>query len=247
MFIVLLILGVIISILLNGLLLWGVSRLFKISNAAFGKSILVSLLAGIATALCNFIFALIGLGILGYLLALVIGFLVLYYFYKKYYSVSVRKSIGVYVVNIVIAVVIALVIVLPIRLLVTEPFVVSGDSMSPHLNKGDYIIIDKYDKSYERDDVIVYYVSEDETGDVHLIKRIVGLPTEKIEIKDGSLYINGTLLKDSYISTPILGKVDLTLQNNEYYVLGDNNAKSLDSRVSGPITRDQIIGKVAGK
>jgi signal peptidase I len=247
MFIALIALGGIISILLNGLLLWGISRLFKISSATFGKSLLVGFISALVSGICNFIFALIGLGVAGYILSLIAGLALLHAFYKKYYKTSLGKNAGIYVVNIVIATVIALAIVLPIRIFVAEPFIVSGDSMSPHLNKGDYIIINKYDRSYKRDDIIVYYVSENENGDVDLIKRIVGLPTEKIEIKDGALYVNGTLLKDAYISAPILGTADVVLRNDEYYVLGDNNAKSLDSRVSGPVKLIQIIGKVAGK
>lgn len=246
MFVSLLVLGVIISFFLNGLLLWGISKLFKVTNATYVKSLWIGFVSAIVTSICNFVFTLIGLDIVGYIISLIAGFLVLYYFYKKHYEVSIGKSIGIYITNIVIATIIALAIVLPIRLFVSEPFVVSGDSMSPHLNKGDYIFIDKTDKTYRRDDIIVYQF-QSKTSQSYLIKRIIGLPTEKIEIKDGALYINGAINKDAYISTPILGTADITLQSDEYFVLGDNNAQSMDSRTNGPVKTNQIIGKVAGK
>jgi signal peptidase I len=242
MFIAIFILCAIISLLLNGLLLWGISRLFKISNATFEKSLLIGFLSSLVTATSNIIFTLIGLGIVGSILAVIIGFFVLYYFYKKYYSASVGKCVGIYVVNIIIGVVIGLAIILPIRLFVSEPFVVSGDSMSPHLNKGDYIIINKYDRSYKRDDVIVF---RSQNNNAYLIKRIVGLSSEKIIIKDGSLQINGVAVQNAYIATPIQGDVNTTLKADEYFVLSDNSAPSLDSRTFGPVNFSQIVGKVA--
>ncbi|MBU2539638.1 signal peptidase I [Patescibacteria group bacterium] len=149
--------------------------------------------------------------------------------------------------------VIALVIVVPIRYFLFQPFIVKGDSMLPNFNSGDYLIIDEISYRFgnpERGDVIVFKYPK---NPIHkFIKRIIGLPGETVEIKDGQPAIydkNGqkqTINEISYISDPksTYGNLQIVLGENEYFVLGDNRPYSSDSRAWGAVPRQNIIGKV---
>ncbi len=124
---------------------------------------------------------------------------------------------------------------------------VIGPSMNPTLNEGDIIITNKFIyrfKSIERNDVVV--ISQDEK---YMIKRIVGLPGEKVEYQNNDVLINGKAYKETFTNSET---EDFTIQDlgydvipeDMYLVLGDNRENSLDSRTFGLISKNQIIGKV---
>ncbi len=150
-------------------------------------------------------------------------------------------------------VLIALAIVVPIRYFLFQPFFVKGQSMEPNYETGDYLIIDELSyrfKNPERGEVIVFKYPNDTTQ--RYIKRIIGLPGETIEIKDGQIIIyknNSTpevLDESSYLPSGVqtAGNLKITLGNDEYFVLGDNRPVSSDSRRWGVVPRKDIIGKV---
>lgn len=123
---------------------------------------------------------------------------------------------------------------------------VIGPSMNPTLNEGDIIITNKFIyrfKSIERNDVVV--ISQDEK---YMIKRIVGLPGEKVEYQNNDVLINGKAYKETFTNSET---EDFTIQDlgydvipeDMYLVLGDNRENSLDSRTFGLISKNQIIGK----
>lgn len=125
--------------------------------------------------------------------------------------------------------------------------VVNGRSMESTLHDGDNLILDKISYRFtdpERYDVVVFPGRTDENGNNELfIKRIVGLPGETIEIKDGAVYVNGEELKDDIYAKdgytlPAEDSewLEVTLGENEYYCLGDNRGDSIDSRFIGPVT-----------
>ncbi|MEE8131753.1 MAG: signal peptidase I, partial [Candidatus Paceibacterota bacterium] len=101
-----------------------------------------------------------------------------------------------------------------------------------------------------RGEVIVFYYPGDDA--VYYIKRIIGLPGEQIEIKDGKIiiysnnYSEGLILEESYLLPDIKtsGKKGIILDNNEYFVLGDNRYYSFDSRSWGALKEDEIVGLV---
>ncbi len=145
-------------------------------------------------------------------------------------------------------VVLALVIVIPIRYYIFQPFLVKGQSMEPNFETGDYLIIDEISyrfKNPQRGEVIVFKYPQNPSQ--RYIKRIIGLPYETIEIKDGKVFIdNEELDEKSYlpVSAQTPGNILITLGENEYFVLGDNRLTSYDSRRWGPLTREDIIGRV---
>ncbi len=147
--------------------------------------------------------------------------------------------------------IIALIIVIPIRVFITEPFVVSGDSMIPTFDNGNYLIVDKISykiNSPERNDVIVFKYPNDIKK--YYIKRIIGLPNETVDINGEIVtitndeYKDGLVLDQSYIKNQVQNKVHIELKEGEYFVMGDNRGASSDSRYWGPLKREFITGKV---
>lgn len=120
--------------------------------------------------------------------------------------------------------------------------------MLPTLKDNTKILVDEkyYDNNpVERGDIIVYNMTENKTQ----IKRVVGLPNEKLQIKDGTIYIDDKPIDKSFIFNEI--NADANLQNKgiilgeiEYFIVGDNPNFSMDSRYFGPIKKDLIAGKV---
>lgn len=147
-------------------------------------------------------------------------------------------------------VIIAVCIIYPFRKFVAEPYIVSGASMSPTFETGHYLIIDKISYRFnapQRDDVIVMKFPEDTSRD--FIKRVIGLPGETVDIKDGTVTIinaenpKGMVLEEGFIKFPKSDTMTLTLTSGEYFVMGDNRAGSYDSRGWGPLPKEDIIGR----
>ena len=129
--------------------------------------------------------------------------------------------------------------------------IVDGNSMYPLLNDGDNLIVEKvsyYFHEPERFDVIVFEL-KNEPG-THYIKRIIGLPGERVRVADGIVYINGEpLTEDVYGREPMeksyRAAEEITLGEDEYFVLGDNRNHSQDSRTVyvGNVERKQFVGR----
>ncbi len=129
---------------------------------------------------------------------------------------------------------------------------VNGTSMQPTLDNGDMLLLDKLRYRFgdpKRFDIVV--VTIDKENKVHYVKRIIGLPGETVQIKDGKVYINGELLEeDVYGKEPIasagIASEPITLGEDEYFLLGDNRNDSKDSRKEsvGVVYRNQIVGRV---
>jgi|SRR3989344_5806736 len=137
--------------------------------------------------------------------------------------------------------------------LVAQPHKVSGSSMFPNFKDGDYIITDKVTYRFSepvRGDIVVFKNPRDETQD--FIKRIMGVPGDKVRVQGGSVYLNGTKLTEPYIENTIVTNPgsfiregsEITVQSGYYLVFGDNRPHSSDSREWGFITKQEIIGKV---
>ena len=128
--------------------------------------------------------------------------------------------------------------------------------MLPTIKVGETCIVDQYSEvKVQRFDIVMFSAPEaakkltKETGDVKYIARIVGLPNEKIEIKDSKVFINDKLLNESFekITDSRDFKKDvptMVIPENEYFVMGDNRPQSLDSRYWKTVKKEEILGKV---
>lgn len=166
--------------------------------------------------------------------------------------------------------ILALVIVIPVKIFLLQPFIVKGISMEPNFSESQYLVTNemgyKYTeisifgkklfdvnptREFNRQDVVV--LRSPVTEDDFYIKRVIGLPGETIEVKDGKVKIyndenpegflldENTYLPDGRVTA---GDISRKLGEDEYYVLGDNRSHSSDSRTFGPIKKDAMVGKV---
>ena len=122
-------------------------------------------------------------------------------------------------------------------------FRIEGPSMQPNLHEGEYTIVDKIAYQLhapERGDIVVF----ERPGQPDLIKRVIGLPGETIEIRGGQVFINGSPIAEPYITTPATDSMGpQTLEPDHYFVMGDNRNNSSDSRSFGPISAQVIVGR----
>ena len=132
-------------------------------------------------------------------------------------------------------------VVLILRTFIVTPIMVSGESMVPTLAGNELMLLKKYDTDYERFDIVV--VNKSVEGD-NLIKRIIGMPNDTISYKNNVLYINGKALEDVYAYGVTEDFLEITLDSDEYFLMGDNRAVSLDSRELGIIKDKEIEGTV---
>lgn len=132
--------------------------------------------------------------------------------------------------------IIILIVVLLVRTFIATPIKVNGNSMYKTLDGTEFMILNKLAK-INRYDIVVVDTKSDE-----LIKRVYGLPGEKISIENNSIYINDKKIEDVYAYGETSNYESITLGSDEYFILGDNRAVSLDSRTIGPVKKSQIKG-----
>jgi signal peptidase I len=145
---------------------------------------------------------------------------------------------------------ILLFVVLPIRLFIAQPFIVSGSSMDPTFENKDYLIVDQLSLKFdtpERFDVVIFQYPYNKSK--YFIKRIIGLPGERIVVSGGDVMVypveaaEPELIPAPYAGVITTGDIDIRLGESQYFVLGDNRGASSDSRVWGPLERELIVGK----
>lgn len=147
--------------------------------------------------------------------------------------------------------VIAFVLALVIKTFIIETTEVSGDSMYSTLTHKDKLLVNRFIykfKSPERGDIIVFLPDNENRN---YIKRVIGLPGETIDIHDGNVYVNGSELKEDYITQDTYNLLSdakefpYTLGEGEYFAMGDNRGNSLDSRSVdvGELTLDKVRGQ----
>jgi len=147
---------------------------------------------------------------------------------------KIIKEISSYVIIIILVVLVRTFIITPVR--------VEGVSMNSTLNNGDLLFLKKYDKSYDRFDVVVF-----KYNDKRLIKRVIGLPGEHVKYVNDKLYINGKHVVDKYGKGMTLDfdikKINYDkIPEGYYFVMGDNRQNSTDSRVIGLVSSKDIAG-----
>lgn len=134
--------------------------------------------------------------------------------------------------------IIIIIVVILVRTFIATPVRVNGSSMYPTLKGNEIMLLNKLGH-INRFDIVVLKIDGREDN---LIKRIIGLPGETVEIKDNDIYINDKKIDDKYGYGVTYNIDKVTLKKDEYFILGDNRKISLDSRVFGTIHKDEIKG-----
>lgn len=150
---------------------------------------------------------------------------------------------------------ISLAIIIPVRYFLIQPFYVKGASMEPNFHDNEYLIIDELSYRFQeatRGQVVVFRYPRNPQE--FYIKRVIALPGEEIEIKDGVITIfneenpDGFVIKEDYLSPDLKTSYDsperIVVGPDEYFVMGDNRNASKDSRTFGPVNDGFITGKV---
>ena len=165
---------------------------------------------------------------------------------------SAIKNVVEFSWEVIKIVVLAFAIVIPIRYFLFQPFVIQGSSMEPNFHNADYLIVDELSYRFRdprRGEVIVFKFPYDTSK--RFIKRIIGLPGETIEIKDGKVTVTTVDGKAMVLTEPYIpdgfDAPDMSsykLGDNQYFVLGDNRVYSSDSQDWGELPAKNIIGRV---
>lgn len=162
-------------------------------------------------------------------------------------SNSFKREVFSWIKTIAIAFIIAFLI----KSFIFRPVYVVGASMEPTLSNGQVLLMWKLDYKIgdpDRGDIVVIKEDQDKLDHKSLIKRVVGLPGETLEIRNGKVYINDEELSPDYVSVDTNGNglTKVEIPEGMYFVMGDNRSNSRDSRDStvGLISRDNIEGKV---
>lgn len=119
---------------------------------------------------------------------------------------------------------------------------IDGHSMDPTLYDGEHVITARHFTKYEKDDIIAFNFVEDNGSEDFHVKRIVGMPGDKVTVDGKQVYVNDQLvIEDGKID---YGKASYQLTDTQYFVVGDNYQVSYDSRMHGPIEEGDILGEV---
>ncbi len=167
-------------------------------------------------------------------------------------SPSIFRKISNFFMDFLETIVVALSIFVVVYLFLVQPHEVKGSSMEPNFQNNDYILTDKISlKLHEpsRGDVVIFKAPKN--PDVDYIKRVIGLPGEKVKIQNGLVYINNMKLSEPYLNSStnlfpgsfLQEGIEITVPEGEYFVMGDNRPHSSDSREFGPVPQGLFIGK----
>lgn len=136
--------------------------------------------------------------------------------------------------------VLIIIAVILIRTFIITPVRVDGASMNQTLEDGQILLLYKL-ANVDYGDIVV--LDEEKEGEI-IIKRIIGMPGDTVSIKDNTVYVNGEEVEEDYAYGETSDYEEITLDDDEYFILGDNRPISKDSRYFGPVKEDEIIGKI---
>lgn len=169
-----------------------------------------------------------------------------------YNSYTESSSLKIKIIEFIQTAVVFAAIGTTIYLFIAQPHKVSGSSMFPTLHTGDYIITNKVNyrlNDPKRGEIIVFKNPREESQD--FIKRIIGLPGDKVRVEKGHIFVNDVQLNESYLISSVITlpgsflkeDSDEIVSKDHYIVIGDNRLASSDSREWGFISREEIIGQ----
>jgi len=158
-----------------------------------------------------------------------------------------NSNLGEEVKDWIVSILIAIVLAFFIRYFIVELYMVEGPSMKPTLVNSERLVVNKFIyrfKTPERGDILVFRYPRDPSRD--FIKRVIGVAGDTVEVKDGRLFLNGTLMNETYILERTKGTYPLTtIPNGHIFVMGDNRNNSEDSRFKdvGFVPLELVKGK----
>lgn len=166
---------------------------------------------------------------------------------KKKVNTGLLQEITVWIGEILLTILIAVTLVLSIGFRIS----VVGPSMSPTLESGEKILVNRIGYKLfdpKRNDLVVFLPNGNEKSHYY-IKRVIALPGDRVQINEGIIYINGEPLEEkvvaSAVENPLLAEDEIVIGEDEYFVLGDNRNNSEDSRYAsiGNVKKEHIVGK----
>ena len=176
---------------------------------------------------------------------------------KNKYQSQAGFSLGNFLLEFIQSIVLALSVFVLLYLFVAQPNEVKGSSMYPNFKDKEYLLTEKLSYQFgepKRGDVVIFKAPATETcaiDECEYIKRIIGIPGDKVMVKEGDVYLNGEKLDQSFLPEMVYSSpgdymeesVEKTVPEGQYLCFGDNRPNSRDGREFGPIDRDLIIGK----
>ena len=176
---------------------------------------------------------------------------------KNIYNKEAGFSVGDFLLEFIQSIVLALSVFVLLYLFVAQPNEVKGSSMFPNFVDKEYLLTEKISYRFgtpSRGDVVIFKAPAGETcaiDECEYIKRIIGVPGDKVMVKDGEVYLNGELLDQSFLPDGVYSNpgefcqegLEVTVPEDHYLCFGDNRPNSRDGREFGPIKKDLIIGK----
>ncbi len=166
-------------------------------------------------------------------------------------------SLGMFILEFTQSIVLALSVFVLLYLFVAQPNEVKGNSMLPNFENGEYLLTDKLSYQFgqpQRGDVVVFKAPPSEPcseSECEYIKRVIGVPGDRVMVKEGKVYLNGNLLDQRFLPADFVTDpgafmqegVERLIPQGEYLCLGDNRSHSRDGREFGPIRKESIVGK----
>ncbi|MDD2483116.1 MAG: signal peptidase I [Candidatus Shapirobacteria bacterium] len=166
-------------------------------------------------------------------------------------------SIGAFILDFIQSIVLALAVFVLLYLFVAQPNEVKGSSMVPNFVDKEFLLTEKLSYQFgtpKRGDVVIFKAPASEpcaAEECEYIKRIIGLPGDKVMVKGGQVYLNGQLLNQTFLPQGVISDpgqyaqegLEQTVPEGQYLCFGDNRQHSRDGREFGPIKKDLIVGK----